>query len=85
MPSTSFNCASARPCYAASVAVAEMGGRVAKKLGDGLMSLFAYPLAFSSTDQGGGGKRRGSGLSIIALIADPRLQATQGQRCDADP
>ena len=30
---------------AASAAVTEMGGHVAKKLGDGLMSLFGYPLA----------------------------------------
>jgi class 3 adenylate cyclase len=30
---------------AASAAVVEMGGKVAKKLGDGLMSLFGYPLA----------------------------------------
>jgi class 3 adenylate cyclase/predicted ATPase len=29
----------------ASTAVAEMGGHVAKKLGDGLMSLFGYPVA----------------------------------------
>jgi class 3 adenylate cyclase len=28
---------------AASVAVVEMGGKVAKKLGDGLMALFGYP------------------------------------------
>jgi class 3 adenylate cyclase len=30
---------------AASTAVTEMGGRVAKKLGDGLMALFGYPVA----------------------------------------
>ena len=30
---------------AASAAVTEMGGHVAKKLGDGLMALFGYPLA----------------------------------------
>jgi class 3 adenylate cyclase len=30
---------------AASAAVAEMGGKVAKKLGDGLMALFGYPVA----------------------------------------
>jgi class 3 adenylate cyclase len=30
---------------AASAAVTEMGGHVAKKLGDGLMSLFGYPIA----------------------------------------
>jgi class 3 adenylate cyclase len=30
---------------AASAAVAEMGGHVAKKLGDGLLVLFGYPTA----------------------------------------
>ena len=30
---------------AASAAVVEMGGHVGKKLGDGLMSLFGYPVA----------------------------------------
>src|SRR5271169_3696327 len=30
---------------AASAAVMEMGGKVAKKLGDGLMALFGYPVA----------------------------------------
>ncbi len=29
----------------ASSAVTEMGGKVAKKLGDGLMALFGYPIA----------------------------------------
>jgi class 3 adenylate cyclase len=30
---------------AASAAVGEVGGKVAKKLGDGLMALFGYPIA----------------------------------------
>jgi class 3 adenylate cyclase len=30
---------------AASTAVTEMGGKVARKLGDGLMALFGYPVA----------------------------------------
>ncbi len=30
---------------AASTAITEMGGKVAKKLGDGLMALFGYPVA----------------------------------------
>ena len=30
---------------AASTAVTELGGKVAKKLGDGLMALFGYPVA----------------------------------------
>jgi class 3 adenylate cyclase/predicted ATPase len=33
---------------AASAAVIEMGGKVAKKLGDGLMSLFGYPVALEN-------------------------------------
>src|SRR4249920_3537620 len=33
---------------AASAAVTEMGGKVAKKLGDGLMALFGYPVAQES-------------------------------------
>jgi class 3 adenylate cyclase/predicted ATPase len=33
---------------AASAAVAEMGGKVAKKLGDGLMALFGYPVALEN-------------------------------------
>jgi hypothetical protein len=32
----------------ASAAVTEMGGHVAKKLGDGLMALFGYPLAHTT-------------------------------------
>ena len=34
---------------AAAVAVTEMGGHVAKKLGDGLMALFGYPIAQENT------------------------------------
>ena len=33
---------------AASAAVTEMGGQVAKKLGDGLMALFGYPVAYEN-------------------------------------
>jgi class 3 adenylate cyclase len=33
---------------AASAAVTDMGGKVAKKLGDGLMALFGYPLALEN-------------------------------------
>ena len=41
------NGATSLPAYldAASAAVTEMGGHVAKKLGDGLLSLFGYPVA----------------------------------------
>ena len=36
---------------AASAAVVEMGGHVAKKLGDGLMSLFGYPVAYENDSE----------------------------------
>ena len=36
---------------AASAAVMEMGGHVAKKLGDGLMSLFGYPVAYENDSE----------------------------------
>jgi class 3 adenylate cyclase len=36
---------------AASAAVTEMGGHVAKKLGDGLLSLFGYPVAHENDDE----------------------------------
>ena len=36
---------------AASAAVTEMGGKVAKKLGDGLMALFGYPAAQENDDE----------------------------------
>jgi class 3 adenylate cyclase len=35
---------------AASAAVTDMGGKVAKKLGDGLMALFGYPVATGTLD-----------------------------------
>ena len=36
---------------AASAAVTEMGGRVAKKLGDGLMAMFGYPVAHENDSE----------------------------------
>ena len=44
---------------AASAAVTEMGGKVAKKLGDGLMALFGYPVAQENDARarGAGGAR----------------------------
>src|ERR1700739_4176621 len=36
---------------AASAAVVEMGGHVAKKVGDGLMSLFGYPVALENDSE----------------------------------
>ena len=54
---------------AASAAVTEMGGHVAKRLGDGLMALFGYPVAQENDDaecvgsptDAGGGLRKGIG------------------------
>jgi hypothetical protein len=43
---------------AASAAVTEMGGHVAKKLGDGLMALFGYPVASAHLPH--------SGISAVA-------------------
>ena len=53
MPASSKTCTTAQPwrlataCNldAASAAFLEMGDQVAKKLGDGLMALFVYPVA----------------------------------------
>ena len=45
----------------ASAAVMEMGGHVAKKLGDGLMVLFGYPLAHENDAERRMGKRRSRG------------------------
>jgi hypothetical protein len=39
---------------AASAAVTEMGGHIAKKLGDGIMALFGYPIAQENDAERGG-------------------------------
>jgi class 3 adenylate cyclase/predicted ATPase len=51
---------------AASAAVAEMGGHVAKKLGDGLMSLFGYPVAHENDAE----RAARAALSIQRALAD---------------
>src|SRR6516165_390086 len=51
---------------AASAAVTEMGGHVAKKLGDGLMALFGYPLAHENDAE----RAARAGLSIQRALAD---------------
>jgi class 3 adenylate cyclase/tetratricopeptide (TPR) repeat protein len=51
---------------AASAAVMEMGGHVAKKLGDGLMALFGYPLAHENDAERGAR----AALSIRRALAD---------------
>jgi hypothetical protein len=66
---------------AASAAVTEMGGKVAKKLGDGLMALFGYPVAqendaeravraalsiqLALAEAGGGSRASRSGLRVV--------------------
>jgi class 3 adenylate cyclase len=51
---------------AASAAVMEMGGHVAKKLGDGLMALFGYPLAHENDAE----RAARAALSIQRALAD---------------
>jgi class 3 adenylate cyclase len=50
----------------ASAAVLEMGGHVAKKLGDGLMTLFGYPLAHENDAE----RAARAALSIQRALAD---------------
>jgi class 3 adenylate cyclase len=51
---------------AASAAVAEMGGHVAKKLGDGLLALFGYPLAHENDAE----RAARAALSIQRALAE---------------
>jgi class 3 adenylate cyclase len=51
---------------AASTAVTEMGGHVAKKLGDGLMALFGYPVAQENDAE----RAARAGLSIQRALAE---------------
>src|SRR5262249_40388938 len=51
---------------AVSAAVMEMGGHVAKKLGDGLMALFGYPLAHENDAE----RAARAALSIQRTLAD---------------
>ena len=51
---------------AASAAVTEMGGHVAKKLGDGLMALFGYPLAHENDAE----RAARAALSIQRALAE---------------
>jgi class 3 adenylate cyclase len=52
--------------YLDHAAVTEMGGRVAKKLGDGLMALFGYPLAHENDAE----RAARAALSIQRALAD---------------
>ena len=61
---------------AASAAVAEMGGHVAKKLGDGLMCLFGYPLAHENDAE----RAARAAVSIQRALAElNRKNAGNGQ------
>ena len=61
---------------AASAAVTEMGGHVAKKLGDGLMALFGYPVAQENDAE----RAARAGLSIqLALGEVNRKNAGSGK------
>jgi class 3 adenylate cyclase len=51
---------------AASAAVTDMGGKVAKKLGDGLMALFGYPVAQENDAE----RAVRAGLAIQRALAD---------------
>jgi class 3 adenylate cyclase len=60
----------------ASAAVTEMGGHVAKKLGDGLMALFGYPLAHENAPE----RAARAALSIQRALADlNRKNASAGK------
>ena len=61
---------------AASAAVTEMGGHVAKKLGDGLMALFGYPLAHENDAE----RATRAALLIQRSLADiNRMNAGSGK------
>ncbi|HWX29046.1 MAG TPA: AAA family ATPase, partial [Steroidobacteraceae bacterium] len=61
---------------AASAAVTEMGGHVAKKLGDGLMALFGYPVAQENDAE----RAARAALSIQRSLADiNRKNASSGK------
>ena len=51
---------------AASAAVAEMGGHVAKKLGDGILALFGYPQAHENDAE----RAARASLAIQRALAD---------------
>src|SRR6516164_3735705 len=60
----------------ASAAVTEIGGHVAKKLGDGLMVLFGYPLAYETDAE----RAARAALSIQRALADlNRKNASAGK------
>src|SRR6516165_173924 len=61
---------------AASAAVSEMGGYVAKKLGDGLMALFGYPLAQENDAE----RAARAALAIQRALAELNRKNARGGR-----
>ena len=69
---------------AASAAVTEMGGHVAKKLGDGLMALFGYPPAHENdADAQRGPDSRSSARSLRSTARMPVLASHHSTRASA--
>ena len=64
---------------AASAAVTEMGGQVAKKLGDGLMALFGYPVAQENDAE----RSARAALSIQRSLAEMKIE-TEAIRHDQE-
>ena len=64
---------------AASAAVTEMGGHVAKKLGDGLMALFGYPVAQENDAE----RAARAALSIQRALAEVNRKNTEGWQASA--
>jgi RNA-directed DNA polymerase len=71
---------------AASAAVMEMGGHVAKKLGDGLLALFGYPLAHENDAEraipkpdGGGVRKLGIPTVLDRFVQQAVMQVLQRQ------
>ena len=62
---------------AASAAVTGMGGHVAKKLGDGLMALFGYPVAHENDAE----RAARAALAIHRALAElnPRMKVSASQ------
>ena len=61
---------------AASAAVMEMGGHVAKKLGDGLMSLFGYPVAQENDTE----RATRAALSIQRALVEVNIKNTAARK-----
>ena len=65
---------------AASAAVTEMGGHVAKKLGDGLMALFGYPVA-QENDAERAVRAAPSGVTLRTIQKSLKLCELSSRQC----